>query len=152
MKYVTSGPMTASQVLEKASEIIDEKYCRGAKFSCPEETKSYLRHKLGLAEREIFAVIYLDNQNQIIQYEEVFFGTLYAASIYPREVVKQALAHNAGAVILAHNHPSGLSAPSESDKRITKRLIDALKLVDVRVLDHIIVGDTCYSFAEEGEL
>lgn len=90
----------------------------------------------------------LDNQHQLIRFEELFFGTIDAASVYSREVVKAALNANAAAVILAHNHPSGIAEPSRADKRITSRLVDALGLIDVRVLDHIVVGEHCVSFAE----
>jgi len=97
--------------------------------------------------------MYLDNQNHLIRYEELFFGTIDGASVHPREVVKQVLQHNAAAVIFAHNHPSGLAEPSQADQRITDRLKSALSLVDVRVLDHMIVGDCdVLSFAESGLL
>ena len=94
--------------------------------------------------------MFLDNQHQLIEFEELFFGTIDAASIYPREVVKAALNYNAAAVVFAHNHPSGIAEPSQADRRITQRLVDALKLVDIRVLDHIVVGEDCVSFAEKG--
>ena len=94
----------------------------------------------------------LDNQHRLIEFRELFFGTIDAAPVYPREVVKLVLEHNAGAVIFAHNHPSGVSEPSEADKRITRRLTDALAVIDVKVLDHIVVGETAVSFAERGLL
>jgi len=94
----------------------------------------------------------LDNQNQLIEFRELFFGTVDAASVYPREVVKAVLEVNSSAVIFAHNHPSGESEPSQADKQITRRLTDALALIDVRVLDHIVVGKTPVSFAERGLL
>jgi DNA repair protein RadC len=97
--------------------------------------------------------MYLDNQHRLIRYEELFFGTIDGASVHPREVVKRVLAHNAAAVIFAHNHPSGLAEPSQADQRITDRLKSALLLVDVRVLDHMVVGDQeVVSFAERGYL
>src|SRR5690606_39095792 len=101
----------------------------------------FLRMKLAHQEREVFAVIFLDARHKLICYEELFFGTIDAAAVYPREVVKAALKINASAAIFAHNHPSGYAEPSLSDKQITKQLIDALKLVDIRVLDHVVVGD-----------
>lgn len=100
----------------------------------------------------MFAVLLLDNQNRLIEFKELFQGTVDAASVYPREVVKVVLEVNAAAVIFAHNHPSGDSTPSQADRRITGRLKDALALVDVRVLDYIVTGDICTSFAERGWL
>lgn len=119
-------------------------------LTSPEDSKSYV--KLQLAERphEIFACLFLDNRNRVIVFEELFRGTIDGCSVYPREVVKAALAHNAAAVILAHNHPSGVAEPSQADRRITDRLREALALVDVRVLDHLVVGQTIVSFAERG--
>ncbi|MEZ8013476.1 DNA repair protein RadC [Vibrio sp. FF59] len=149
-QYSFHGPVSAHQVLEKAAEIIAEKYLRGDAFCNPTATKDYLKYKLGNYEREVFAVMLLDNQHRLIEFNELFFGTIDAASIYPREVVKLALEHNAAAVMFAHNHPSGVAEPSQADKRITNRLKDALALVDVRVLDHFVIGETCVSFAERG--
>jgi DNA repair protein RadC len=103
-------------------------------------------------EREVFAVLLLDNQHRLIEYQELFFGTIDAASVYPREVVKVAFNCNAAAVIFAHNHPSGIAEPSNADKHITQKLRDALALIDIRVLDHFVVGETCVSFAERGYL
>jgi DNA repair protein RadC len=100
----------------------------------------------------VFAVLWLDNRHRFIQYDELFRGTIDGSSVHPREVVKSALRHNAAACILAHNHPSGISAASNADRSITRRLVDALALVDVRVLDHIIVAEDCLSFAETGLL
>ncbi|MEZ8076857.1 DNA repair protein RadC, partial [Vibrio sp. FF112] len=109
-------------------------------------------NQLKAYEREVFAVMFLDNQHHLISFEELFFGTIDSASVYPREVVKAALKTNAAAVIFAHNHPSGDATPSQADKRITQRLKDALALVDIRVLDHIVIGDSAVSFAERGLL
>ncbi len=139
-----------NELLERAAEALATKYKREGTFTNPTNVKEYLKLKLGAHEREVFAVMFLDNQHQLISFEELFFGTIDAASIYPREVLKTALNHNAAAVIFAHNHPSGIAEPSQADKRITQRLIDALKLVDIRVLDHIVVGEACVSFAEKG--
>ncbi|MCS0218246.1 DNA repair protein RadC [Vibrio alginolyticus] len=139
-----------NELLERAAEALATKYKREGTFTNPTNVKEYLKLKLGAHEREVFAVMFLDNQHQLISFEELFFGTIDAASIYPREVLKTALNHNAAAVIFAHNHPSGIAKPSQADKRITQRLIDALKLVDIRVLDHIVVGEDCVSFAEKG--
>ena len=106
-------------------------------------TKDYLISRLRHHKQEVFACLFLDTRNQIICYEELFNGTINNASIHPREVVKRALAYNATAVILAHNHPSGIAEPSQEDKNITKLLTQALALVEIKVLDHIIVGDGC---------
>ena len=104
-------------------------------------------------EREVFTILFLDNRHRLIRFDEVFHGTIDGASVHPREVVKLALARNAAAVILAHNHPSGVAEPSQADELITVRLRDALALVDIRVLDHLVVGGTTVtSFAERGLL
>ena len=116
-------------------------------------TRDYLLSELRLETREIFAVLFLDNQHRVLTFERLFFGTLNAAAVYPRIVVEQALKHHAAAVILTHNHPSGVAEASLADQQITDKLIQALLLIEVRVLDHIIVaGNQCYSFAEHGEL
>ncbi len=118
-----------------------------------QETKGYLLSRLRDRPREIFAGLFLDIRHRILHYEEIFLGTIDSAHVYPREVVKCALQHNAAAVVLAHNHPSGVVEPSLADKEITQRLVKALQLVDVQVLDHMIVGETeVLSFAEEGLL
>lgn len=150
--YVCHKPMTAPQVLEKAAEIIEERYSRRGEFCSAQVTKEYIQYKLGGYEQEVFAILLLDSQHQLIEFKEMFFGTVDAASVYPREVVKAALKANAAAMILAHNHPSGNPQPSQSDKSITKTLIQALSLIDVRVIDHIVVGKTALSFAELGLL
>lgn len=144
--------MTENQVLEKAAEILACKYVREDAFTSSEATRSFLRFKLGKYEREVFAVMLLDSQHKLIDYQELFFGSISSATVYPREVVKAVLQENAAAVIFAHNHPSGISEPSRADKHITKRLQDALALIDVTVLDHVIVGESCYSFAENNLL
>jgi DNA repair protein RadC len=150
--YVTNEPMTENQILEKAAEILACKYVREDAFTSSQATRDFLRFKLGNYEREVFAVMLLDSQHKLIDYQELFFGTVNAASVYPREVVKAVLNENAAAVIFAHNHPSGIAEPSIADKQITKRLQDALALIDVGVLDHVIVGESCYSFAENSLL
>ncbi|MFA0143188.1 DNA repair protein RadC [Vibrio kanaloae] len=139
-----------NELLERAAEALAAKYKREGTFTNPTNVKEYLKLKLGAHDREVFAVMFIDNQHQLISFEELFFGTIDAASIYPREVVKAALNHNAAAVVFAHNHPSGIAEPSQADRRITQRLVDALKLVDIRVLDHIVAGEDCVSFAEKG--
>ncbi len=150
--YITDKPMTENQVLEVAAEILACRYVREGEFISSQATRDFLRFKLGGYEREVFSVMLLDSQHKLIDYRELFFGTINAASVYPREVVKLALLENAAAVIFAHNHPSGTAEPSQADIAITKRLKDALALIDVSVLDHIIVGETTSSFAEKGLL
>ncbi|MEQ3634411.1 DNA repair protein RadC [Thalassolituus sp.] len=122
-------------------------------FTNPRDVRDYLKLNLAEKEHEIFAIMYLDNQNGMINLTEMFQGTIDAATVYPREVVKTALQFNAAAVILAHNHPSGVAEPSQADKLITQRLQQALSLVDIRTLDHFIIGSGHpYSFAEHGLL
>jgi DNA repair protein RadC len=117
------------------------------------DTKYYLSAKLRHQQQEIFACVFLDNKHRVICYEELFYGTINQSNIYPREIIKRALHHNAAAVILAHNHPSGVAEPSSADLSITANLIKSLALVDIRVLDHIVVGDdTILSMLEEGLL
>ena len=115
------------------------------------ETKDLLRLRIGDREREIFCVLYLNSQHRLIDVDELFMGTIDGAAVYPREIAKAALARNAAAVILGHNHPSGTTEPSAADRRITERIVSSLGLLDIRVLDHVIVStDATFSFAEEG--
>ncbi|NIY92990.1 RadC family protein [Vibrio diazotrophicus] len=145
-KYVQ---MQAS--LEITQRYLAETLKRGEALTSPQQTQLYLSSVLRDRQREAFYILFLDNQHRVIQDEILFEGTIDAASVYPREVVKRALHHNAVALILAHNHPSGVAEPSQSDRRITSRLSDALALVDIRVLDHFVVGDgEIVSFAERG--
>lgn len=126
---------------------------RGETLLNPAKTRRFLKSRLRGYQQEVFACLFLDNQHRVIKFEELFKGTIDGASVYPREVVKKALALNAAAVILAHNHPSGLAEPSQADLRITEKLKSALLLVDIRVLDHMIIGDgEVMSFAESGIL
>lgn len=115
-------------------------------------SKNLLSAKLAVLEAERFAVLFLDNKHKLLAYEELFFGTIDNSAVHPREVVKRALYHNSAAVIFGHNHPSGIPEPSRADEAITLRLKEALSMVDVRVLDHIVVGETAVSFAERGLL
>ncbi|MES1988326.1 MAG: DNA repair protein RadC, partial [Pseudomonadota bacterium] len=122
-------------------------------LNSPKQVRDYLCLKLGNLTREVFFVLFLDAQNRVVTTEEMFSGTLTQTSVYPREVVKRALHHNAASVIFAHNHPSGIAQQSQADELITKQLKEALALVDVRVLDHFIVaGNTTLSFVERGLL
>jgi DNA repair protein RadC len=139
--------------IELAQRFLDARMRRDAVLDSPAAARDYLRGRLGQHRREVFACLFLDNRHRVIRYAELFQGTIDGASVHPREVVREALAHNAAAVILAHNHPSGVAEPSEADRRITTRLRDALELIDVRVLDHIVVGDReAVSLAERGWL
>ena len=146
-------PATAGQILDAARQVVDQQVKRGDTFGSPRMVCEYLLGKLAGYEREVFAVLLLDAQHRLIEYVELFQGTLCEAAIYPREVVKLALQKNAAALILSHNHPAGNAAPSLSDHRITQHLKQALALVEVNVLDHVIVAGTeTYSFAESGFL
>ncbi len=137
--------------VEIARRALQEEMRSGDALNSPGAVRDYLRLLLGGRTQEVFMVIFLDAQHRAIASEEMFQGTLTQTSVYPREVVKRALHHNAAAVILAHNHPSGIAEPSQSDRLLTDALKQALALVDVRVLDHFIVaGTTCLSFAERG--
>jgi len=150
--YLLDQPASEHQILEEAAMIIEQRHLKEGIYENPTATKEFLNFKLHQHDREVFSVMLLDNQHQLIEYRELFFGTINAASVYPREVVLAVLDAKASAVIFAHNHPSGLPEPSQADIQITKHLIDALKLIDVRVLDHIIVGKDSVSFAERGLL
>ncbi len=126
---------------------------RGEALTNPQDTISFLMARLRGYPYEVFACLYLDNRHRIIQFDELFRGTIDSTSVHPREVVRRVLFHNAAAVILAHNHPSGVAEPSQADESITRRLKEALSLIDVRVLDHIVVGDgTAVSLANRGVL
>jgi DNA repair protein RadC len=139
--------------LEIARRHLLEGLKRGDPLTSPDATRDYLRARLRGYPHEVFACLFLDNRHRVIEVEELFRGTIDGASVHPREVVRRALAHNAAAVIFAHNHPSGVAEPSGADERITRRLKEALALVDVRVLDHLIVGDgPIVSLAERGLL
>ena len=138
-------------VLEIGRRYLEAGLKRGDLLSSPQQTRHYLTTRLRRHPHEVFAALFLDNRHRVIGYEELFRGTIDGASVHPREVVKRALAHNAAAVIFAHNHPSGVTEPSNADRSITQRLKEALALVEIRVLDHFIIGDQeAYSFAEQG--
>ena len=135
--------------LELGKRYLESRLRRGDVLSNPSATRDYLNLCLRAYPHEVFACLFLDNRHQVICFEELFSGTIDGASVYPREVVKRALLHNAAALILAHNHPSGVAEPSQADRNITRRLSEALSLADIRVLDHIVVGDgQLVSFAE----
>ncbi|MES9959312.1 MAG: DNA repair protein RadC [Sedimenticola sp.] len=140
-------------VLEISRRYLREELERGDALTNPAQTRRYLESRLRHYPHEVFACLFLDNRHRIIEYEELFRGTIDGASVYPREVVKRALSHNAAALILAHNHPSGVAEPSAADHSITRQLKKALELVEIRVIDHIIVGNgASSSMAERGLL
>jgi len=138
-------------VLEMARRHMHESLRQGDILTSPALTRLYLKTHLRDEAREVFAVLFLDNQHRMLAFERLFYGTIDGASVYPREVVRHCLRHNAAAVIVAHNHPSGIAEPSQADRRITDRLREALALVEIRLIDHVIVGaDDCISFSERG--
>ena len=140
-------------VLELSRRHLKETLQRGEYLQNPQATRDYLSAQLRDLPYEVFACLFLDNQHRVIEFEILFQGTINGASVHPREVVRKTLKHNAAALILAHNHPSGIAEPSSADRHITKQLTEALALIDVRVLDHIVVGDgECVAFSERGWL
>ena len=142
-------------VIESALKILEKRitYQTDSPALCsPKSSRDYVKLQLASYEHEVFACLWMDNRNRVINFNKLFRGTIDGASVYPREVVKAALKHNAAAVIFAHNHPSGVAEPSHADEQITKRLKEALSLIDVRVLDHLVVGSEVISFAERGLL
>ena len=146
-------PATATEIIAAARRAMTRRVRRGVALDSPHALREFLAIKLGALEHELFAVLLLDTRHRLIDYVELFRGTIDGASVHPREVVKLALAHNAAALVFAHPHPSGAATPSQADEIITHRLREALALVDIRVLDHIIVaGGEALSFAERGLL
>jgi len=140
-------------VFEMSRRALKEEMQHGDALNSPRAVRDYLQLLLGTRQQEVFLVIFMDSQHRVLVAEEMFHGTLTQTSVYPREVVKRALAHNAAAVILAHNHPSGVAEPSQADRMLTDVLKQALSLVDVRVLDHLVVtAGEILSFAEQGML
>ena len=150
--YAVQNQNDEENIIAKALEVLSARMRKaGDCFNSPATVKKYLTLKMAEYEHEVFTAIFLDAQHRVIRTEEMFRGTLTQTSVYPREVVKAALSHNACAVMFAHNHPSGMAEPSRSDELLTSALKQALALVDVRTLDHFIVaGDSCLSFAERG--
>lgn len=137
--------------LELARRALEAELVGGAALTSPRASADYLRARLAGHPYEVFAALFLDNRNRVLAFEELFRGTVDGAQVHPREVVRRALAHNAAAVIFAHNHPSGEAEPSAADLAVTRRLVDALALIDVRVLDHFVIGRKApVSLAERG--
>jgi DNA repair protein RadC len=146
-------PANADEVLRAAQRVLAGQMRGSEALTSPQVVRDFLRVKLGTLEHEVFAVIHLDAQNRVLDYVEMFRGTVSQTSVYPREVVKEALARNSAALLLVHNHPSGTAESSRADEMLTQTLKSALALVDVRVLDHLIVaGCAILSFAERGLL
>lgn len=139
--------------IEMTKRYLAEELKLSREFTHPDTARLYLQTALEIHEREVFMVLFLDNQHRLIKQEDMFLGTINSASVYPREIIKTALYCNAAALILAHNHPSGIAVPSQADKNITNKIQQAAELMEIRVLDHFIIGKGCYfSFAEQGLL
>ncbi len=137
--------------LELGCRYLEARLRRGTPLSSPTDTRRFLTARLRRHEHEVFACLFLDNRHRLIRFEELFRGTVNGASVHPREIAKRALHHNAAAVIIAHNHPSGVAEPSQADRSITDRIRDTMALIDVRLMDHLVVGDgEVVSFAERG--
>ena len=140
-------------LIERARRLLSTAVRRGRMLTSPDEVRDFLLFTLALREQEVFGVLLLDNRNRVLLWRELFYGTLNQTAVYPREVVKLALQHNAAAVILVHNHPSGHPDASEADIALTRRLKQALALIDVRIPDHFsVAGDHTVSMAERGQL
>lgn len=150
--YDITAPITEAELVSIAQAFARRRLARG-RITRPDLVFDYLQVLFQGYEHEVFSALFLDTQHRLIHFETLFRGTIDSASVYPREVVKRALAHNAAAVIFVHNHPSGDPEPSDADWRITQRLKEALALIEVRVINHIVVGgDRCVSLAERGDL
>lgn len=152
-KGVMPENVSEEDVLYWAEKIVTKRFSRSNYLTSPDATRSFLQILLASENRELFIVIFLDNQNGVLTHEILFQGTIDAAAVYPRDIVKAVLVNNAAAVILSHNHPSGMPEPSFADQKITDRVVKALETIDVRVLDHLVIGGTdIVSFAERGLL
>lgn len=151
--YRTTGPVSREEIIRFAHTLLSRQFRNRRKIASSDDVRQWLVMKLAAETRECFGVIFLSQQHHILAYETLFTGTLNQTMVYPREVLTRALAHSAAAVILVHNHPSGEPAPSQADKFITRKIADALALIDTRVVDHLIIGgDGAYSLAEHGLL
>ena len=151
--YLVESPVSEADILLMAQQLAGQRLRRGRSLTAPHAVFSHLQTLLADYEHEVFALLMIDSKHRVLAFKELFRGTLDAASVYPREVVKLCLEHNAAAAILVHNHPSGDPEPSQADLTLTRKLQDALNLVDIRTLDHIVVGsEGCVSLAERGHL
>ena len=146
----TYRPASGNEIIQAAHAVIDARFTRGTLIRSPEETRAFLKLRLAHLEHEMFAVLWLDNRNRLIALEELFPGTIDGANVQVRLIVRSALAYNAASCILCHNHPSGVAEPSNADRQITERIKEALTLIGVNTLDHIIVAETTCSFSELG--
>ncbi|MEC4747958.1 DNA repair protein RadC [Methylomicrobium sp. Wu6] len=150
-RYCAKKPLTEAQIIKAAQALLTNQHRTGRALTSPDATRCWLTLSYRDLEHEVFICLFLDNQHHVITHEELFRGTIDGAAVYPREVAKRALQLNAAAVIFAHNHPSGTTEPSSADRSITEKLKAALNLLDIRTLDHFIIGKTgAYSFAEHG--
>ncbi|MDA9982406.1 DNA repair protein RadC [Gammaproteobacteria bacterium] len=151
--YHFAEPVHGDQIISLASTILESTLRRGDYMTSPKAACDFARLQLGKLEHEVFAVLFLDSKHRLIAFEKLFTGTIDGSSVYPREIVKAVLRHNAAAVILTHNHPSGICEPSSADQALTQRLKAALALIDVRILDHVVVSATeSTSMSERGLL
>jgi DNA repair protein RadC len=150
-RFGTVRKATADEIIHAALTCLANRMRRGAPLASPKAVRNYLTLRFGALQHEVFTVIYLDSRHRVIDCQDLFRGTVDGASVHPREVVKEALRRNAAACILAHNHPSGVAEPSAADELITRKIRDALALVDIRVVDHVVVAaGGSVSFAERG--
>lgn len=151
-RYKITRQVTADEIIKMATQLTKQRFRRGRALTSPKDTSDYLLLHLAHLEHEEFLILLLDNRHRIISCQRMFRGTINGASVHPREVVKTSLKYNAAAVILVHNHPSGVAEPSEADRNLTRRLKDALEVVEVRVLDHFVIGSSgeWVSFSERG--
>lgn len=152
--FATALPASAQQTIQVALTLLESQLREpGASFTSSHAVRDWLRLQLATLEREAFTVLWLDNQHRLIAHDTLFLGTINSITVHTREVVKCGLKHNAAAAVLAHNHPSGLAEPSKADRLITERLKQALEMVDIRLLDHLVIGGMdAVSFAENGWL
>jgi DNA repair protein RadC len=155
MLYVRDGgdyrEASAQDIFERAQALMAQRFHAGAPvLTSPSKTREFLRLRLGILDYEVFSALFLTSRHRLIEYVELFRGTIDGASVHPREIVKEALSRNAAAVVIAHGHPSGDPSPSRADELVTQRLKEALSLVDIRLLDHLIVGNNVVSMAEMG--
>jgi len=148
----TYHPASKKLVLTEANRLSGYRLRKGTRISSSEDAKSVMGYRLRNKQCEVFACLFLNSSHQILAFKEIFRGSINRATVHPREVVKEALQLNAAAVIFAHNHPSGESRPSQQDIKLTNTLRDILLVIDVRVLDHLVIGEEIYSFADAGQL
>ncbi len=144
-------PAQEPEILSTAADLLGRRLV-GEPLTTPRDAGEFLRTRIGKLDYEVFSCLFLDNRHRVLAFEELFRGTINGTAVYPREVVRAALTRNAAAVIFAHNHPSGCAEPSRADEVLTQRLKEALALVEVRVLDHLVIGDNVTSFADRGLL